>query len=84
MRIWRISRYLYRYIPVSCPTCEKTYCRPSASWNASTFPRRYCTLLSTTSFVSRRISRHRWNALPNRLFLRSLVVSVFTGFRLKL
>ena len=27
---------------------------------------------------------HRWKALPKRDFLRSLVVSVFTGFRLKL
>lgn len=32
---------------------------------------RTCTLASTTSFVSRRISRHRWKALPNRDFLRS-------------
>ena len=28
MRIWRISRYLYRYMPVSCPTCAKMYCSP--------------------------------------------------------
>ena len=31
-----------------------------------------------------RTSRHRWKALPKRDFLRSLVVSVLTGFRLKL
>ena len=84
MRICRISRYLYRYIPVSWPTCANVYCSPSASWNASMFPSRYCTWLSTTSFANRRISRHRWNAFPNRLFLRSFVVSVLVGFRLKL
>ena len=84
MRTCRISRYLYRYIPVSWPTCEKMYCRPSASWKASMLPSRNWTLLSTTSFVSRRISRQRWKALPNLDFLRSFVVSVLTGLRLKL
>eukprot|EP00983_Pelagomonas_calceolata_P121597 1160813-Pelagomonas_calceolata.AAC.14 len=43
-----------------------------------------CTFASMTSLVRRRISRHKWKALPKRDFLRSLVVSVFTGFRLKL
>lgn len=38
IRIWRMRRYLYRYIPVSWPTWEKMYCKPSASWNASTLP----------------------------------------------
>ena len=152
IRICLISLYLYRYIPVSCPTWANTYCSPSANWNASTLPSLkqtnqlhsywfdisgqcklhlfkhtsissmlpfhhclrpvwftfilileqdcsflrqikhwngselylYCTWLSTTSLVRRRISRHRWNAFPNRDFLRSLVVRVLTGFRLKL
>ena len=42
MRIWRMSLYLYRYIPVSWPTCEKVYCRPSANWKESTLPSRNC------------------------------------------
>lgn len=41
--------------PVSWPTWEKVYCRPSASWKASTLPSRNCTLASTTSLVRRRI-----------------------------
>lgn len=47
-------------------------------------PHLYCTCESTTSLVRRRISLHRWKAFPKRDFLRSLVVSVLTGFRLKL
>ena len=43
MRIWRMSLYLYRYIPVSWPTWEKVYCRPSANWKESTLPSRNCT-----------------------------------------
>ena len=46
--------------------------------------RRACTCESTTSLVMRRISRQRWKALPKRDFFRSFVVSVFTGFKLKL
>ena len=38
MRIWRMSLYLYRYMPVSWPTWAKVYCRPSANWKASTLP----------------------------------------------
>ena len=84
MRTCRISRYLYRYIPVSWPMCEKPYCSASASWYASMLPRRNCTLQSTIIFVRRRISRVRWNALPKRDFFRSFVVSTLIGFRLKL
>jgi hypothetical protein len=40
--------------------------------------RTYCTWESSTSLVSLRISRHKWNAFPNRDFLRSLVVNVCT------
>ena len=47
-----------RHAPVSWPTWEKVYCRPSASWNASTLPSLNCTLASTTSLVRRRICVH--------------------------
>lgn len=43
------------HAPVSWPTCENVYWRPSASWYASTLPSRNCTLASTTSLVRRRI-----------------------------
>jgi hypothetical protein len=59
------------FSPVSWPTCAKMYCSPSASWKASTLPNRYCTCESTMSFMSLRISRQRWKALPNLDFLRS-------------
>lgn len=52
--------------------------RQEQTWNASTLPRRYWTWLSTTSLVRRRISRHKWNALPKRDFFLSCIIQSIT------
>ena len=66
------------------PTSSNADADTSDQGRCSLQPDLNCTLASTTSLVSRRISRHRWKAFPKRDFLRSLVVSVLTGFKLKL
>ena len=64
--------------------CFATFNVLFLTWKLSTLPNLYWTWESTTSFVSRRISRQRWKAFPNLDFFLSFVVRVLTGFRLKL
>ena len=84
IRICFITLYLYLYMPVSMPTCETAYCTASASWYASALLSLYWTWRSTIILVILMISLNRWKACPNLECFLSLVVRVFTGFRLKL
>lgn len=78
---WHHKEYLLQNNSAIKGVCTKTlgytyfyrfgYIKSSSTWNASTFPSLYCTWLSTTSLLRRRISRHKWNAFPKRDFLRS-------------